>query len=592
MAIQFINDFSVTGNATFSTTGVTDNVVLTSTDTSASSAPDLVLYRNAAVADSDTLGVVEYKGKNGMVPGSGTPLTYNAIYSRIADASNNQSILTLSANKGNGSGSFVHSVNVSAIGTSNSATGAILINPTNDFSLPAYNLDVNGTAYISSDVLINGDLSLDNISNATLDTDQFVVSDNGVIKYRTGAEVRSDIGAGTVSGTGTTSNLTLWSDGPNGVLGNAPIKLGTGTGSLIMSEGATASGENSMAIGYGSIASGDGSFAGAGEELSTSDGGEATGKNSFAFGYLAKATADGAIAIGSQCQATFTNSVALGNQTTSSGINSFAAGILVVASGQSSTALGTSTTSSGNFSFSCGDNTTASGINSFAAGKGNTASGNGSIVMGGVGTGASTATGEASAVLGGELNTANGVNSTILGGQKNTINVNSQDSSILGGEDNEMAAGSTNSVILGGIGLLGGGTHQTICGVANVSKNNCKLIVGVGTYTSPTNVSRENGLEVRDSGQLVLGKYTGTNFNPVATNSNDLLSVNAVGDVQQSRTLPRGIKVGPDTISGTIAANAGAIRYREDGNNSYVDMIMKTSAFNYEWVNIVQNNWT
>ena len=217
MAIQFINDLSVTGNATFSTTGVTDNIVLTSTDTSASSAPDLVLYRNAAVADSDTLGVVEYKGKNGMVPGSGTPLTYNAIYSRIADASNNQSILTLSAHKGNGSGSFIHSVNVSAIGTNNSATGAILINPLSDFQLPSYNLDVNVDAYIALDLLINGDLSLDNISNATTDTDKFVVADNGVIKYRTGAQVLSDIGGAPATGGG-----------------YLPLAGGTMTGDLIM----------------------------------------------------------------------------------------------------------------------------------------------------------------------------------------------------------------------------------------------------------------------------------------------------------------------------------------------------------------------
>lgn len=399
------------------------------------------------------------------------------------------------------------------------------------------------------------------------------------------------INMSTVSGKGTTNNLALWYDGPNGVLGNAPIKLGTGTDSLIMGAGATASGTNSMAIGYGSIASGDGSFAGAGREITNAVGGQATGRNTFAFGYLAKADADGSIAIGSECQAIATNSVALGNSSTTSGINSFAAGIGTLASGNSSTAFGSVTVASGNFSFSCGDNTTASGVNSFAAGKGNTASGAGSIVMGGVGAGVSTAAGEASAVLGGELNTASGKNSTILGGQKNSIDVNSQDSSIIGGEDNAIAAGATNSVILGGIGLLGGGTHQTICGVANVSKDNCKFIVGVGTYTNPTSISRENGLEVRDSGQLVLGKYTGTNFNPVATNSNDLLSVNAVGDVQQSRTLPRGIKVGPDTISGTIAANAGAIRYREDGNNSYVDMIMKVSQFGYAWVNIAQNSW-
>ena len=137
-----------------------------------------------------------------MVPGSATPLTYNALYSRMVDASNNQSMLSINSNKGNGSGAYVQALHIAAIGANNSATGAILINPSSDFSLPAYNLDVNGDAYISSDVLINGDLSLDNIANATSDTDQFVVSDNGVIKYRTGAEVLSDIGAAPASGGG------------------------------------------------------------------------------------------------------------------------------------------------------------------------------------------------------------------------------------------------------------------------------------------------------------------------------------------------------------------------------------------------------
>ena len=221
MAISFLSGQSIDGNVTIATSGLTDNLILTSTDTSAASAPDIVLYRNAAIADSDTLGVVEYKGKNGMVPSSGTPLTYNAIYSRIADASNNQSILTLSAHKGNGSGSFIHAVNVSAIGTNNSATGAILINPLTDFSLPAYNLDVNGTAYISNTLLINGELSLDNIANASTDTDKFVVADNGVIKYRTGSQVRSDIGAGTGSGT-----VTSVATG-NGISGGTITSTGT-----------------------------------------------------------------------------------------------------------------------------------------------------------------------------------------------------------------------------------------------------------------------------------------------------------------------------------------------------------------------------
>jgi hypothetical protein len=49
-------------------------------------------------------------------------------------------------------------------------------------------------------------LSLNPISNATSDTDKFLVSDSGTIKYRTGAEVRSDIGAGTGDGNVTTSS--------------------------------------------------------------------------------------------------------------------------------------------------------------------------------------------------------------------------------------------------------------------------------------------------------------------------------------------------------------------------------------------------
>jgi hypothetical protein len=48
---------------------------------------------------------------------------------------------------------------------------------------------------------INSDgLTISNISSATSDTDKFLVSDSGLVKYRTGTQVRSDIGAGTVTG--------------------------------------------------------------------------------------------------------------------------------------------------------------------------------------------------------------------------------------------------------------------------------------------------------------------------------------------------------------------------------------------------------
>jgi len=387
------------------------------------------------------------------------------------------------------------------------------------------------------------------------------------------------ISTNTLSGTGTIGVMPVWTTATS--LGDSVIKLGSGVNSLIFNDIAnnlatapysvalgdqtTASGENSMAIGYRSIASGDGSFAGAGRVINNTVGGEATGRNAFAFGYLAKATNDGAIAIGSVTQATATNSVALGNMAFAAGINSFAAGLNASASGQTSTALGANTSASGNRSFACGDNTTASGTNSFAAGRGNTASGAGSIVMGGIGAGVSTAAGEASAVLGGELNIASGANSTILGGQKNSIDVNSQDSSIIGGEDNAIAAGSTNSIILGGIGLLSGGIHQTTCGVANVSRNDAKFVVGVGTYTSPANITRENGFVVKDDGQIVLDQYIPSTFL-----QNDatlkILAVDPLGRVKK-QDLPTVLKDIP-TVLGVDTYNAQPGAFKNLGSNT------------------------
>jgi hypothetical protein len=59
----------------------------------------------------------------------------------------------------------------------------------------------------------DGKVKINNIPNATTDTDTFLVSDGGFIKYRTGAELLSDIGGASASGyvpyTGATTNLDL-----------------------------------------------------------------------------------------------------------------------------------------------------------------------------------------------------------------------------------------------------------------------------------------------------------------------------------------------------------------------------------------------
>ena len=46
----------------------------------------------------------------------------------------------------------------------------------------------------TTNLLTSGNLELTNLQPATVDTDKFLVSDTGVLKIRTGAEVLSDIG--------------------------------------------------------------------------------------------------------------------------------------------------------------------------------------------------------------------------------------------------------------------------------------------------------------------------------------------------------------------------------------------------------------
>ena len=86
----------------------------------------------------------------------------------------------------------------------------------------------------------DGPLSISSISAAVTDTDRFLVSDGGVIKYRTGAELLSDIGGqpllvNPVTGTGVSGQVSYWSGtntqtGSNNLFWDAANeRLGIGT---------------------------------------------------------------------------------------------------------------------------------------------------------------------------------------------------------------------------------------------------------------------------------------------------------------------------------------------------------------------------
>lgn len=100
-------------------------------------------------------------------------------------------------------------LHVTNVGTPNS----FLVEDSDNPDSSPFVIDANGNVGIgvtnpTTKLEVNGDVKISTIANATIDTDKFLVSDSGVIKYRTGAELLSDILTLTTTSTNGPATLT------------------------------------------------------------------------------------------------------------------------------------------------------------------------------------------------------------------------------------------------------------------------------------------------------------------------------------------------------------------------------------------------
>ena len=389
-----------------------------------------------------------------------------------------------------------------------------------------------------------------------------------------------------LTGQGTTGNIAIWTAPRE--LGDAPIKLGAGTTSLIFNASNTADGSNSNAFGLSSKSNGEVSFAAGNNAESSGNYSVAIGQNVISSGVIS-------LAMGNGSEATNTVSVAIGNRVTSSGASSTAVGQDTISSGEASFAANKETEATGDYSVAMGDSSLAIGSASFSMGKDSIATGDYSVAMGenahaddqnSIAIGADVdAKASNSISIGKDNNSVSNFCITIgnsnvsgttgagggiaIGGNNNAL---AQDSVAIGA-GNDIDASATGAVSLGAGGLALGQFSFTV-GKANTSDATSGMAIGRDNVikqpaTNGVAIGYQNLVEV--AGGVAIGDDNDTTASyGVAIGYKNLASADygvAMGQ-ENIASGTNGFAVGKSSVSSAAAAVSLGLQTTASGTSS------------------------
>ena len=296
----------------------------------------------------------------------------------------------------------------------------------------------------------------------------------GQVLSSTGNSVQwVDAASGSVTGTGTTNTLPIWSDGPNGVSSDSQIIQTKVDGGTVFNLNAVTTTTYTPSINTKLLDLNSGDIpkfsitqAGGGGVVLPAGGGTVNPGPSFNMGGGAFSNGENSLSLGSATTAFGNGSLAANFLTLASGGGSSAFGLLSEASGLASASFGNKTIASGNYSVASGQDSIASGQSAVAIGEKGDAQGPNTLVQGFGGF----ATGN-NAVKFGYTGLASGNNSAKFGFQSVAQGINSLATGI------DTSARAPQSVVTGdtvivesaGDNSFGGGKNSTITGKESIS---------------------------------------------------------------------------------------------------------------------------